>query len=84
MTPEFGEVVADCLVPGDCSRSGDSFASTNSARSSELWCLDVLDGELQERFGGTVAVVPYPVGIVDDADLAGARQHLLLDAMTSR
>lgn len=77
----FGDVVADCIAPGDCSLDGqrrlDHLAEALEPRLAELYA------ELQTSFPGRVAVVPYPVGIVDDAG-AGRACSVFRSTFTSR
>jgi lysophospholipase L1-like esterase len=59
----FGDLVQECLGPGDCSRDGQPWLDNLQTDVGPQ--VVTLYKELQTRFKDHVVVVPYPVGISD-------------------
>jgi lysophospholipase L1-like esterase len=59
----FGDLVQECLGPGDCSRDGQPWL--DQLQTSVGPKVAALYQQLQTRFKDHVVVVPYPIGISD-------------------
>jgi GDSL-like Lipase/Acylhydrolase family len=59
----FGDLVAACLSPGDCSAGGQRWLDGLTTRLVPV--LDAVYSELYRRFGDRAVVVPYPIPISD-------------------
>ncbi len=59
----FGDLVAACLAPGDCSVGGQVWLDGLTTRLVPV--LDTVYAELFRRFGDKAVVVPYPIPISD-------------------
>jgi lysophospholipase L1-like esterase len=60
----FGDLVAACIAPGDCSERGQQFLNNLDTMAKRL---GPLYDDLHQRFGDKAVVVPYPVPIRERA-----------------